>query len=71
MSPNFTSSYIKDLSKKPECIKEEITEVFFYLTNEGDLLIDISKWEPRKLSMDCCHHIVNIISKDKIYNIDK
>ncbi|WIV88761.1 hypothetical protein [Proteus appendicitidis] len=38
MSPNFTSSYIKDLSKKPECIKEEITEVFFYLTNEGDLL---------------------------------
>lgn len=38
MSPNFTNSYIKDLSKKPECIKEEIIEIFFYLTNEGDLL---------------------------------
>lgn len=37
---------------------------------EGLSQADIAKWEPRKLSMDSCHHIVNIISKDRIYNID-
>ncbi|AOM39694.1 hypothetical protein [Xenorhabdus hominickii] len=29
---------------------------------------ELSKWEPRPLSPESCHHIVNIISKDKLYN---
>ncbi|MEI9716310.1 hypothetical protein [Moellerella wisconsensis] len=37
---------------------------------EGLSQSDIAKWEPRKLSMDPCHHIVNIISKDRIYSND-
>ncbi|HCM64688.1 MAG TPA: hypothetical protein DIT05_19420 [Morganella sp. (in: Bacteria)] len=37
---------------------------------QGLTQMDMSRWEPRKLSMESCHHIVNIISKDKIYNYE-
>ncbi|MQL47508.1 hypothetical protein GEA64_05665 [Photorhabdus khanii] len=29
---------------------------------------ELPKWEPRPLSPESCHHIVNIISKDKLYS---
>nr|WP_314266049.1 hypothetical protein [uncultured Moellerella sp.] len=37
---------------------------------QGLSQMDMASWEPRKLSMDSCQHIVNIISKDQIYDND-
>ncbi|MBS9437117.1 hypothetical protein EAE91_08000 [Photorhabdus noenieputensis] len=38
MAPDLNDSYIKDLSRKPDCIKEEIVEKFYHLSKDGDLL---------------------------------
>lgn len=37
---------------------------------QGLTQMDLARWEPRKLSMESCHHIVNIISKDAIYHYE-
>ncbi|KGM29913.1 hypothetical protein KS18_03360 [Photorhabdus luminescens] len=38
MAPDLNDSYTKDLSRKPDCIKEEIVGKFYHLSKGGDLL---------------------------------
>ncbi len=38
MAPDLNDSYTKDLSRKPDCIKEEIVEKFYHLSKDGDFL---------------------------------
>ncbi|NHB91753.1 hypothetical protein [Photorhabdus cinerea] len=43
MAPDLNDSYIKDLSRKPDCIKEEIVEKFYHLSKGNRLLMQVGK----------------------------